>query len=183
MSKINEIIDFFGYMSDLTEHYITSIEVRPIRIKENLYVTGLRRRGLGIVEVHLKDIKKVQLALDGYEMEYPLKQEPDGDLWIEADMLANTTLTTLFNYVKNKFLSLKEFTVAELMYRLKTRSSSDYVMKEEVTVYEDKRLACREVITKRRGCESFKSKFHHFGGTAQQEKKINDLEFAESELC
>lgn len=182
--KTTDIIDFFAYISELTDMYITAIEVKPMRIKENLYATGFRRKGLGVVEVHLKEIHKLQINSNGFTVDLPLKQDADGELWISAEMLSELVLRGIFNDIRNHFYAMKSFDVAELRYRLKTENKSDYIFHEETIVYESKTQACRETILKRKHCEQFKSKFHHFGNgnNAEVVKKVTDLEFAEAEM-
>lgn len=180
--KTIEIIDFFAYMSEVTDMYITAIEVKPMRIKENLYATGFRRRNFGVVEVHLKEIQKLQLDTDGFKVDLPLKT--DGELWFPVDMLTDTIFREIFNDIRNYFYAMKSFDVAELTYRIKTPNKSDYLYAEEHILYESKTQACREIMQKRKLYSQFKSKFHHFGNGDNTEliKKVTDLEFAEAEM-
>lgn len=182
--KVTDIIDFFAYLSEITDMYITAIEVKPMRIKENLYATGFRRKSLGVVEVHLKEIHKLQLNSNGFTVDLPLRQDADNELWVSAEMLSELVLRGIFNDIRNHFYAIKSFDVAVLNYRLKTENKSDYILQEEAIIYENKTQACRETIQKRKRCEQFKSKFHHFGNGDNGElmKKLTDLEFAEAEM-
>ena len=177
--KITEIIDFFAYISEVTNMYISGIEVKPMKVKGDLYATGFKRKGLGVVEVHLKELKTINKELQ------LLKNEPEGEIWIQADMLEPTTLKGIFNDVRNHFYALKEYDVADLRYRLKTPNNSDYILLEEAVVYDNKTQACREVIQKRKIYDQVKSRFYHFGNGNNTEliNKITDLEFAEAEMA
>ena len=67
------IFDFFKYLNQLTEQFITCIEVAPIRIKRDMYITGFRRIGLSFIEAHVKHIKQLMVKTNEYSMEMPLK--------------------------------------------------------------------------------------------------------------
>lgn len=182
MFKVKEIIDFFVYLSEVVDKYVTAIEVKPVRIKEDLYITGFKRKGLGLVEAHLKEIKSVALKSNDYSIDLPLKGDPEHEMWVDCEVLNETTLRMAYNDIKAHYFTLKSFDVAELKYRLKTPNSSDYIMCEEVIIYDNKTQACKDTILKRKHNDGFSVKFHHFGETLPVTKKVTDLEFAESEI-
>lgn len=179
MFKINDIIEFFGTLSDSTSMYVTNIEVKPIKVKGNLYVTGFKRCGLGEVEVHIKEMNEINIPTNTTTLK--VHSLPNNDIWMPTAMLSDETLSLAFNHIKKRFYSLKSYEVANLKYRLKTANKSDYIMIEEAIVFEDKTQACREAIQRRKYCETFKCNFFHFGEKTET-KKLTDLEFAEAAL-
>lgn len=180
-----DIIDYFNYLSALTQEHITSFELTPIRIQENMYISGFRRRGIGTIEAHVQHIEHFVIKNSEFSMEVRRKTEPTAELWMDVDLLNKETVRTAFNDLKNDFYHLSTFDILHMEYREKTNSTSDYVTKEENIIFANKQLACRTVIKKRKDCISIKTKFTHFGNGQKQPSittPMTDEEFAEMEM-
>lgn len=179
-SLITEIIDFLAEISEMTTMYVTEIETKPMRVAGDVYATGLRRSGLGIVEVHLKRLQKTNVKAGEYNMDI-FQKEPEGEIWIYATFLDSIVLRGIFNDIRTHFNSIKSFEVARLNYRLKTDNNSDYIMKEDIIVYDNKGHMCKEVLKRKKLSDMFKSKFQHFDKDSAN-KIVTDLEFAEAAM-
>lgn len=179
MNLITDIIEFFKYLNQLTNTFVTSIEVKPIRIKKDIYITGFKRIGISTIEAHVKNLKQLMIKKDENSMEIMLKEIPEGEMWIDVDILANNTVREAFNEIRNYFYQLKTFEIAQIQYKLKTEKDN-LCAQEETIIYDNKRIACREIIAKRKLCSMFKSHFIHFGEKIPQYKQIlTDEEIAE----
>lgn len=178
------IVEFFKYLNQLTDMFVTCIEVKPIRIKRDMYITGFKRIGLTFVEAHVKHIKQLTVKTNDYSIEMPLKDTPEAEMWIDIELLSPSTIREAFNELRNYFFKLKGFEIAQIQYKLKTELDN-LCTQEDVTIYDNKRLACRETIAKRKLCSFFKSHFIHWGGTnneqgkPQFQKTLTDEEIAE----
>ena len=177
------IFDFFKYLNQLTEQFITGIEVSPIRIKRDMYITGFRRIGLSFIEAHVKHIKQLMVKTNEYSMEMPLKETPEAEMWIDIDLLSKETIRNAFNDLRNHFFKLKGFVIVQTNYKLKSEPDN-LCSQEEVIIYDNKRVACKETIAKRKLCTLFKSHFSNFGentidGNKQYKKALTDEEIAE----
>ena len=177
------IVEFFKYLNQITDLFVTSIEVKPIRIKRDMYITGFRRIGLTFIEAHVKHIKQLMVKTNDYTMELPLKMTPEAEMWIDVELLSPSTIREAFNELRNHFFTLKGFEILQLQYKLKSEPDN-LCSQEEVIIYDNKRVACKETIAKRKLCTLFKSHFSNFGentidGNKQYKKTLTDEEIAE----
>ena len=185
MTENNDIglVEFFKYLNQVTDMFVTGIEVAPIRIKKDMYITGFRRIGISFIEAHVKHIKQLMIKTNEFSMEMPLKETPEEEMWIDTDLLALGIVRGAFNDLRNYFFQLKGFEIAQIQYKLKSEPDN-LCSQEEVIIYDNKRIACRETIAKRKLCTQFKSHFSHFGGKVengkpQYQKALTDEEIAE----
>ena len=181
-----EINEFFKYLNELLDKFVTGIEVKPIRIKQDMYITGFRKNGITQFEAHVKHIKQLLIKTDDYTMDMPLKDTPEAEMWIDIELLSPQTVREAFNDLRNYFFTLKGFVIAELNFRFKNETDN-YSLHEETIIYDVKRTACRETIAKRKFCSVFKSNFINWGklnGAENKEKQptISDEEFADMAL-
>lgn len=177
------LVEFFRYLNQVTDMIVTGIEVAPIRIKKDMYITGFRRIGISLIEAHVKHIKPLMLKTNENSMEMLLKDTPEEEMWIDTDLLAPVIVRGAFNDLRNYFFQLKGFEIAQIQYKLKSEPDN-LCSQEEVIIYDNKRIACRETIAKRKLCTQFKSHFSHFGGKVedgkpQYQKALTDEEIAE----
>ena len=177
------LVEFFKYLNQITDMFVTSIEVAPIRIKKDMYITGFRRIGLSFIEAHVKHIKQLMVKTNEFSMEMPLKETPEEEMWIDTDLLAPGIVRGAFNDLRNYFFKLKGFEIAQIQYKLKSEPDN-LCSREDVIIYDNKRVAARETIAKRKLCTQFKSHFSHFGGKVedgkpQYQKALTDEEIAE----
>lgn len=181
-----EINEFFRYLNELLDKFVTSIEVKPIRIKKDMYITGFRKNGITQFEAHVKHIKQFLIKTDDYTMEMPLKSTPEAEIWIDVELLSPQTVREAFNDLRNYFFTLKGFVIAELNFKLKNETDN-YSLHDETIIYDSKRTACREIIAKKKFCSVFKSNFINWGklnGVENKKKQyaISDEEFADMAL-
>ena len=177
------LVEFFKYLNQVTDMFVTGIEVAPIRIKKDMYITGFRRIGLSFIEAHVKHIKQLMVKTNEFSMEMPLKETPEEEMWIDTDLLAPGIVRGAFNDLRNYFFQLKGFEIAQIQYKLKSEPDN-LCSQEEVIIYDNKRVACKETIAKRKLCTLFKSHFSNFGentidGNKQYKKALTDEEIAE----
>jgi hypothetical protein len=177
------LVEFFKYLNQVTDMFVTCIEVAPIRIKKDMYITGFRRIGLSFIEAHVKHIKQLMIKTNEFSMEMPLKETAEEEMWIDTDLLAPGIVRGAFNDLRNYFFQLKGFEIAQIQYKLKSEPDN-LCSQEEVIIYDNKRIACKETIAKRKLCTLFKSHFSNFGenaidGNKQYKKALTDEEIAE----
>ena len=177
------LVEFFKYLNQVTDMFVTGIEVAPIRIKKDMYITGFRRIGLSFIEAHVKHIKQLMIKTNEFSMEMPLNETAEEEMWIDTDLLAPGIIRGAFNDLRNYFFQLKGFEIAQIQYKLKSEPDN-LCSQEEVIIYDNKRVAARETIAKRKLCSLFKSHFSHFGGKVedgkpQYQKALTDEEIAE----
>lgn len=183
MAENNDIglVEFFKYLNQVTDMFVTGIEVAPIRIKKDMYITGFRRIGISFIEAHVKHIKQLMIKTNEFSMEMPLKETPEEEMWIDTDLLAPGIVRGAFNDLRNYFFQLKGFEIAQIQYKLKSEPDN-LCSQEEVIIYDNKRIACRETIAKRKLCSLFKSLFIHWGGKIEEKQPqhaLTDEEIAE----
>lgn len=175
------LVEFFKYLNQVTDMFVTGIEVSPIRIKKDMYITGFRRIGISFIEAHVKHIKQLMIKTNEYSMEMPLKDTPEEEMWIDTDLLALEVVRGAFNDLRNHFFQLKGFEIAQIQYKLKSEPDN-LCSREEVIIYDNKRVAARETIAKRKLCTLFKSHFIHWGGNVEEKQPqhvLTDEEIAE----
>lgn len=157
-----EIFEFFKYLSQLINMYVTGIEVKPIRVKTDMYITGFRRIGITTLEAHIKHIKPLLIKTNDYTMEMPLKENAEVEMWMDIDLLQKSMVKQALNELKNNFIKLNGFEIVNIQFKLKTELDN-LCSQEETIIYEDKKLACKETIAKRKLCSMFKTKIIHWG--------------------
>ena len=177
------LVEFFKYLNQITDMFVTGIEVAPIRIKKDMYITGFRRIGVLFIEAHVKRIKQLMVKTNEYSMEMPLKETPESEMWIDTDLLSQETIRNAFNDLRNHFFKLKGFVIVQTNYKLKSEPDN-LCSQEDVIIYDNKRAACKETIAKRKLCTLFRSDFTNFGentidGNKQYKKALTDEEIAE----
>ena len=180
------IVDYFNYLGEITHLFITGIEVKPISIKKDMYITGFRRIGLTFIEAHVQHIKRIILKTTDYTMEMPLKSEAEEEIWMDIELLSKDIVKSTFNHLKNYASKLNEFEILTMEYRDIT-NNSDYVTHEENIIFDDKKVACKTAIKKRKTTSSMKTKFTHYGNNTNNmiqigTHKLTDEEFAETAL-
>lgn len=181
------IVDYFNYLGEITHLFITGIEVKPISIKKDMYITGFRRIGLTFIEAHVQHIKRIILKTTDYTMEMPLKSEAEEEIWMDIELLSKDIVKSTFNHLKNYVSKLNGFEILTMEYRDKTDNDSDYVTHEENVIFDDKKVACKTAIQKRKTTSSIKTKFTHYGNNTNNmiqigTHKLTDEEFAETAL-
>lgn len=185
MTENNDIglVEFFKYLNQVTNMFVTGIEVTPIRIKKDMYITGFRRTCISLIEAHVKHIKQLMIKTNEFSMEMPLKETAEEEMWIDTSLLAPEVVRGAFNDLRNYFFQLKGFEITQIQYKLKSEPDN-LCSREEVIIYDNKRVAVRETIAKRKLCSLFKPHFSHFGeevkdGKPQYQKALTDEEIAE----
>lgn len=175
------IIEFFNYLNTITKQYITAIELTPIRIQENMYISGFRKNGVGIIETHVQHIEHFIIKNSEFSMEVRRKTEPTAELWMNIELLNKDVINTTFNTLKNNLTQLTTFHILHMEYREKTDNNTDYITKEENIIFDNKQMACRTAIKKKNNTQTFKMKFIQFP-TQNKNIIITDEEFAEMEI-
>ena len=92
ISIIQQIMTFFNNACDLTADYVDRVEINPIRLYGNIYITGLKRGFTygSTVDAHIKELRRIQVKTDiaaGDEEGYYF-MEPDSEMWIPCIMLS-----------------------------------------------------------------------------------------------
>lgn len=154
MKTAYKIVDFFNTLDDLTADYIDSLEIEPIQINTNLYVTGLRRVAFSYtaVDVHLKEIRKIKVG-DTWML-----MEPDNDMWVPASIIDEDVLARAYEQVVKYFGTLQSFTIMTLQYKLKDKD----MKRIETLIYDAKRKACKDALAFRKKYDQVTTKFTEF---------------------
>jgi hypothetical protein len=172
INVIQEIMSFFNNASDLTSDYVDRIEINPIRLYGNIYVTGFKR-GFAYgssVDAHIKELRRIQIKTDsavGDEEGYYF-MEPDNDMWLPCIMLSEDLLKISFKQFQEEFNKIKEFHVLDVQYKEKGKE----VHHSETIYYQNKRTGCKDAIKFRKDFEQCSTKFHVFS----REHKQTDFE-------
>ena len=175
------LVEFFKYLNQVTDMFVNGIEVAPIRIKKDMYITGFRRIGISLIEAHVKHIKQLMIKTNEFSMEMPLKETAEEEMWIDTELLSPGVVRGAFNDLRNYFFHLKGFEIVQIQYKLKSEPDN-LCSQEEVVIYDNKRIACRETIAKRKLCTQFKSHFIHWGEKTEEKQPqhaLTDEEIAE----
>ena len=173
----HRIMGFFNNVADMTSDYVDRIELEPIQLFNNLYVTGIKRNftyGYSI-EIHIKEIRRIQIKTDAaapnddgwYFM------EPDNEMWIPCHLLDEETISKTFDKFVKNFGEVKEFHVVDVAYKEKGKERHH----SETIYYQNKKTAYKDAIKFRKEHEQCSSKFHVFSNTCVNgEHKPTDFE-------
>ena len=174
------IMTFFNNTTDLTSDYVDRIELEPIKLDGNIYLTGFKRNfsNTPSLEAHIKIIRKIQVSTDSNPNgdEYYF-MEPDNDFWFPCTMLSEDTLIDAISDFEDKFDEVKEFHVLDVSYKEKGKE----IHHSETILYQNKKTGYKDAIKFRKEYEQCSIKFHVF----QRDHKQTDFEIvtaAESDV-
>ena len=173
---IQDIMTFFNGVADLTDDYVDRIELEPIRLFGDTYITGLRRTFsyATSIEVHIKQMRKIQmktaLAIPDGEGYYFM--EPDAEIWLPCAMLSTEMMIEAFKQFTEKFDKVNEFHVLDVQYKEKGKE----IHHSETIYYQNKRSGCKDAIRFRKEGEQCVTKFHVFTRNNSKTQAQSDFE-------
>lgn len=163
-----DISDFLEEIDDAIGDYIDKVELEPIKLGNNMYLTGFRRTAFVYtnIEAHIKEIRTVKLntlsaALtdeDGFYM-----MEPDGEVWMHVDMFSDRLIRNAFEQFKTNFEKLTSLHVMNVRYKEKGSKATHI----ETLVFKNKRVACKQGLL-------FKRKYDEVTIRFTEYVKVND---------
>lgn len=163
-----DISDFLEEIDDAIGDYIDKVELEPIRLGNNMYLTGFRRTAFvyNNIEAHIKEIRTVKLSTlsaaltdeDGFYM-----MEPDGEVWMHVDMLSDKLIRDAFEQFKTNFEKLTSLHVMNVRYKEKGSKTTHI----ETLVFKNKRVACKQGLLFKRKCDEVTIRFTEY-------VKVND---------
>lgn len=162
-TTLYEIMRFFDNIDDMINNFIDRMELTPVQIGQNLYITGFRRssNNYASVEAHLKQIRKIQLENinakitdeGGWYM-----MEPDGEMWVDCNIISNDLLKKALDAFITNFSKLQSF---HLMLS-KWKDEGENLSHVEVSLFENKRVACKEALAMRKIHRNVTNKFEMY---------------------
>lgn len=160
--NINTILALLKHFDELTEQYVTQVEITPIHIKDDLYLCGIERHNINQFQVHLKTIRQLPQTS---------KKVIEGELYLDLEL---TKIEDAINKFITNATQLEHFLITTLKYKLKTENSSDYIIKEESIIYDDRRQACQDILEKRKKYIAFTSHIITFDKNKPNNNKTNN---------
>lgn len=163
VSIVYKIMTFFDNIDDMLNNFIDKMELTPVQVTNNLYITGFQRSQTNYtsVDVHIKQIKKVKLDNihasitdeGGWYM-----MEPDAEMWVNASVLRENLLQTALDEFIETFGNLNSF---HLMLT-KWKDDGDSFPHVQVALFENKRVACKEALAMRKKHKNVTTKFEMY---------------------
>ena len=173
-----DIEDFFDELDDAVDNFIDVIEIEPIRLSSDLFLTGFKRIPFAqnTMEAHLKQIKTIRTQENG-EVKYTLASEADGDVWFNCMMFSDATLRTAFKHFKEEFTKCETHHLLDMEYTEKDNS----IKRSFLALYNNKRQACKEALRLKKQYDNVKLKFTPYkfnieGKLEETEKEPTDFE-------
>ena len=175
------IIELFNFANELTKLFITQMELTPIHLTNDIYLSGFRLVSYDKVEAHLKKIKTIKLdngenidVNDSCYTTTPIEEMwttlPIEEMWTTLDLIDFTTISTAFSEFKTNFFKLKGFDVVTLEYKEEGKPLEKYAV-----IYDNKRVACKTTLEFKKTHRNTIHKFLHFGEGAKKEKTELDI--------
>jgi hypothetical protein len=157
------IMSFFDNIDDMLNNFIDRMELTPVQVATNLYVTGFRRSQTNYtsIDVHLKQIRKVKLDNihasitdeGGWYM-----MEPDEEMWVNSSVLSEDVLKMALEKFIATYGNLQSF---HLMLT-KWKDEGETYHHIEVSLFENKRVACKEALKLRKKHQNVSTKFEMY---------------------
>ena len=161
-----EVFEFLEEIDDMVNDFVDKIEVDPIRLTANTYITGIRRTAFSYtdMEFHVKEVRTVKLpSMDKKITDdgglYML--EPDGEVWMHVELFAEGIIKGVLNKLRENFKTMKTFHTVELRYKDKNGIKSYY----QTVLYQNKKVACKEILKLKRKYDDVKWKFQEYNAT------------------
>ena len=158
-----KIMTFFDNIDDMLNNFIDRMELTPVQITTNLYITGFKRSQTDYtsLDVHIKEIKKVKLNNihasitdeGGWYM-----MEPDNEMWLNCSVLNEKLLQTALDKFITTFGNLNTFHIM----LTKWKDDNDSFPHVEVALFENKRVACKEALAMRKKHKNVTTKFEMY---------------------
>lgn len=179
MNLLVDIIDFLEGIDDSINDFADRIEIEPIRLSSDTYLTGFKRLpfAYNVLEAHVKEINTIKTNIDG-DIRYILA-EPSGEVWFNCNMFADSTLKHAFNEVKETFKKCDTFHLMTVDYMEKGSS----IKKSINILYQNKRAACKEALQLKKIYDNVKVKFQVYkinvdGEWEEADREPTDFEIA-----
>lgn len=176
-----DISDFFDELDDAVNDFVDRIEIEPIRLYSDIFITGLRRipTAFNLFEAHLKQIQTIRLNGEDGKINYVLASEPDGEVWFNCNMFADTTLKAAFKNVKEQFAKEETYHLMTVDYNEKNSSIRNSLN----VIYNNKRAACKEALQMKKKYENVKVTFQIYklnmeGFLEEADREPTDFEIA-----
>ena len=184
-----DISDFLEEIDDAVGDYVDRVELEPIRLNNNIYITGFRRTAFTYtnIEAHMKEIRTIKLnSLNTYLVDEDglYMMEPDGEMWIHVDMLASGLVKGAFEQFKESFQKLTSLHVMTIRYKEKGNKTTHY----ETLVFKNKRVACKQGLAFKKKYDEVTIKFTEYvkvgdeweekNGSTEYQREPSDLEIA-----
>lgn len=158
-----EVFEFLEEIDDMVEDFVDKIEVDPIRLTANTYITGIRRSSFSYIdmEFHVKEVRTIKLPDINKKITddgglYML--EPDGEMWMHVELFAEGIIKGVLNKLRENFKTMKTFHVVELRYKDKNGIKSFY----QTVLYQNKKVACKEILKLKKKYDDVKWKFQEY---------------------
>lgn len=168
LSTTCKIVTLFDTIDDMLNNFVDRIELTPVQITKNHYITGFKRSSGAYtdIDVHIKEIRKIKLeginstiTDDGgwYMM------EPDNEIWLNSTTLADHILNKALTQFTKKIGELKSF---HIMIS-KWKDDDDKYSHIEVALFENKRVACKEALALRKLHKNVTNKFELYNNQGE----------------
>ena len=180
ITAIQEIMSFFNNACDLTSDYVDRIEIDPIRLYANIYLTGFKRTFAfgSTISVHIKELRRIQIKTDAVasDEEGYYFMEPDSEIWLPCSMLDEEMLRIAFKQFESAFKKINEFHVLDVQYKEKGKEAHH----SETIYYQHKRSGCKDAMKYRKEFEQCSTKFRMFTREGHKTQKEKDFEILTS---
>jgi hypothetical protein len=176
ISIIQQIMTFFNNACDLTADYVDRVEINPIRLYGNIYITGFKRGFVygSTIDAHIKELRRIQIKTDiaASDEEGYYFMEPDNEMWLPCVMLSEELLKIAFKQFTEEFNKIKEFHVLDVQYKEKGKE----VHHSETIYYQHKRTGCKDAMKYRKEFEQCSIKFRIFNREGVETNKQTDFD-------
>lgn len=155
-----KISEFFDYVEDTINDSIDRIELTPIQISNTSYICGLRRSQYSLIDVdiHIKEIRRIKLLETNKENDGWWMLEPDGEMWINSTLLNEKILENAFTKFKENFNKLNTYHILTSKWKDQKTNLTCY----ETTLFENKRVACKDALKLRKIHKDVTNKFNMY---------------------
>lgn len=185
-----EFNNLFKQLNEILNNTINTIECKPIQIQKNLYLTGIKRIGTVQVNVHLKKLKTITIPTLTFNQNIQtLQDESDEEIFIDVQLLEINIIKDALNKLKKQLLNennRNNLIIVTTQYKPKDEQQNNYCTKEENFLFDDKHIAYKTILKKRKESQLFKSKFIHLDNNnniiQNNKQTITDEEFANMPL-
>lgn len=160
---IENLSKFFDDIEDELNGFVDRVELMPVEVDDDVYITGFRisRYSSDDIEVHLKHIKKIKLD----KIEPPITDEngwfllePDDEMWVSCTIVSDIKLQKALDRFIDNYNSLTTIHVMETKWRDEGEPRSNL----EVSLFDNKRAACKEALAMRKQHNNVTNKFEMY---------------------
>lgn len=178
MTSNDKILNFFDNLDEIFNNFVDRVEMSPVPLTPNVYLSGFKRsfNNAASIQAHLKQINNIKLidtktsptTEGGWNL-----MDNDGEIYLNTYAISQTLLDEAVTKFIGNYKDIKTVHIGTT----KWKDNTDTYTQTEVTLYENKKVACKEALNFRKLHQNVSTTFESLDAQGQTlPKEPSDFE-------